>query len=161
MPSYVVAMTKLLIVEDHALVREGLVRTLRQIEESVEVCEAADFDGASALLDQQGGFDLMLLDLGLPGLDGLCCLRTFRQHYPLMPVVILSAYDDAPTVRKAMRCGASAFVSKACSSDRLLEVVREVLAGRVFKPDLSLTNTTVSSPHLPVRGRGGALSFRA
>ena len=132
-------MTKLIVVEDHALVREGLVQTLRQIEENVEIFAVADCVGANSLLEQEHQFDLMVLDLGLPGVDGLAGLRTFRQQYSAMPVVILSAYDDANTVSKAMKFGAAAFVPKTCCSDRLLSVLREVLAGGVVAPDAVLS----------------------
>lgn len=120
------SMTKLLVVEDHVLVREGLVQTLRQLD-SMKVFEVADFHGANRLLEQHGGFDLVLLDLGLPGVDGLTCLKSFQQRYPTMPVVILSAYDDIHSVNQAMESGAAGFVSKASSSERLLTILREVL----------------------------------
>ena len=153
-------MTKLIVVEDHALVREGLVQTLRQIEEGVEIFPVADSVEANLLLEQEQQFDLMVLDLGLPGLDGLSCLRTFRQQYSAMPVVILSAYDDANTVSKAMKFGAAAFVPKTCSSDRLLSVLREVLAGGVVAPD-DLPNGSVSdvSRHKPVGAQSKPADF--
>ena len=146
-------MAKLLVIEDHALVREGLVQTLRQLD-AMEVWEVADFHGANVLLEQKGAFDLVLLDLGLPGVDGATCLKSFRQRFPEMPVVILSAYDDAHTVNKAMRGGAAGFVSKASSSDRLLAVLREVLSGNVLSPEASQKKAFVTSPHLPLIGRG-------
>lgn len=130
------AMVKLLVVEDHALVREGLVQTLLQLEAEVDICAVADSEGANALLEHGHVFDLILLDLGLPGVDGFSCLRTFHQRYPAMPIVILSAYDDPHTVNKVMKRGAASFVPKTYSSDRLLAVLREVLSGRVFSPDL-------------------------
>ncbi len=152
-------MTKLIVVEDHALVREGLVQTLRQIEEGVEIFPVADCVEANALLEQEGQqFDLMVLDLGLPGLDGLSCLRTFRQQYAAMPVVILSAYDDANTVSKAMKFGAAAFVPKTCSSDRLLSVLREVLAGGVVAPDDPPGASDVSR-HKPVGAQSKPADF--
>ena len=141
-------MTKLLVVEDHALVREGLVQTLRQLEAGVSVSEASDCDGASILLAQDQTFDLMLLDLGLPGLDGISCLRTFRQRYPALPVVILSAYDDAHTVSKAMNCGAAAFVPKSSSSGYLLTVLRDVLAGKPTTGVFPSAASVAASPHL-------------
>lgn len=128
-------MIKLLVVEDHALVREGLVQTLRQLDEEVDILAVADGDSASAVLEKGQQFDLILLDIGLPGVDGLSCLRAFRHRFPSMPVVILSAYDDAHTVGKAMKCGAASFVPKTYSSDRLLAVLRQVLAGGVFAPE--------------------------
>lgn len=127
-------MLKLLVVEDHALVREGLAQTLRQLEADVIVFEAADCDAANRRLQELGAVDLMLLDLGLPRLDGLSYLSTLRKRYPAMPVVILSAFDDAATVSKAMKSGAAGFVSKTYSSERLLEALREVLAGHSTAP---------------------------
>ena len=146
-------MAKLLVIDDHALVREGLVQTLRQLD-AMEVSEVADFHGANVLLEQNGAFDLVLLDLGLPGVDGVTCLKSFRQRYPSMPVVILSAYDDAHTVNRAMRCGAAGFVSKASSSDRLLTVLREVLSGSVLSPEAAQRKVFVTPPHLPLVGKG-------
>ena len=153
-------MTKLIVVEDHALVREGLVQTLRQIEDGIEIFAVADSMGANSLLEQEHQFDLMVLDLGLPGLDGLSCLRTFRQQYAAMPVVILSAYDDANTVSKAMKFGAAAFVPKTCSSDRLLTVLREVLVGEIVAPDALLTaNVSDVSRHKPVGAQSKPSDF--
>ena len=140
-------MTTLLVVEDHALVREGLVQTLHQLGADVEVLEADGCASASVLLETQGGrIDLMLLDLGLPGIDGISCLRVFRKRYSRVPVVILSAHDDAHTVSTAMSCGAAGFVSKACSSDRLLESVREVLAGGELAPVPFTPGSVAHSP---------------
>ena len=145
-------MASLLVVEDHALVREGLAQTLRQLEPGVMVFEAADCNAASTLLRQGLVFDLMLLDLGLPGLDGLSYLGKLRKHYPSMPVVILSAYDDAHTVGRAMKGGAAGFVSKSYSSDQLLEVLRTVLAGQVFTPDRLPATSVKTSARPPVGG---------
>jgi len=141
-------MLSLLVVEDHALVREGLVQTLRQLDSCVIVYEAADSGAASALLDDGLSVDLMVLDLGLPGIDGLSYLVSLRQNHPEIPVVILSAYDDAHTVGRAMKCGAAGFVSKTCSSERLLAGLREVLEGRVFKPDLLPAASPAVSPRV-------------
>lgn len=144
-------MLKLLIVEDHALVREGLAQTLRQLEPDVTVLEAADCDIASQRLQESGPVDLMLLDLGLPRLDGLSYLTTLHKRYPGMPVVILSAFDDAATVGKAMRAGAAGFVSKTYSSERLLEALREVLAGRPLASSGLALSTVVTPKSAAVR----------
>ena len=73
-------MLKLLVVEDHALVREGLVRLLGQIEEGATVFEAADFESALTVLDNEEEFDLVLLDLALPGIDGFAGLDILRRQ---------------------------------------------------------------------------------
>lgn len=147
-------MIKLLVVEDHALVREGLVQTLRQLADDVEIVAVADYDGAVAQLENDAHFDLVLLDLGLPGIDGLSCLKAFRKRYPEMPVVILSAFDDAQTVDRAMKSGAASFVPKTYSSERLLSVLREVLAGQVFTPDPVPAASVAIAP--PLKTGGGA-----
>ena len=81
-------MLKLLVVEDHALVREGLVRLLAQMERGVEVKEAADFETALNVLENDGEFDLVLLDLALPGIDGFAGLDILRRRFPAMPVAV-------------------------------------------------------------------------
>jgi DNA-binding NarL/FixJ family response regulator len=127
-------MLNILVIEDHALVREGLVLTLHQLEEEITVHEAATCEGACRVLAKKGDFDLLLLDLGLPGTDGMTCLTQLRKLYPSIPVVIVSAYNDANTVKRALNKGASGFVPKSYSSDRLLAALREVLAGGIFTP---------------------------
>ena len=128
-------MLKLLVVEDHALVREGLVRLLGQIEEGALVREGADFESALNVLDEEEGeFDLVLLDLALPGIDGFAGLDILRRRYPAMPVAVVSAFDDTPTITRVLNLGASGFIPKAFSGEALLAAVREVLAGNIFKP---------------------------
>ena len=146
-------MLKLLVVEDHALVREGLAQTLRQLGPDITVLQAADCDSASLLLQDCASIDLMLLDLGLPRLDGLSYLSTLKKRHPQMPVVILSAFDDAVTVGKAMKSGAAGFVPKSYSSDRLLAALRDVLAGRQFAPEC----VTLSSVAVPKGAAGGKI----
>lgn len=127
-------MLKLLVVEDHALVREGLVRLLGQIERGVTVMESADFESALTVLDNEGEFDLVLLDLALPGIDGFAGLDILRRRYPSMPVAVVSAFDDTPTITRVLNLGASGFIPKAFSGESLLSAVREVLAGNIFRP---------------------------
>lgn len=127
-------MLKLLVIEDHALVREGLVRLLGQIEAGARVVESPDFESALNLLDGEEDFDLVLLDLALPGIDGFAGLDILRKRYPAMPVVVVSAFDDLPTITRVINLGASGFIPKAFSGDALLAAVREVLDGNIFRP---------------------------
>ncbi|WP_265946034.1 response regulator transcription factor [Dechloromonas sp. A34] len=127
-------MLKLLVVEDHALVREGLARLLGQIEEGATVLESEDFESALTVLDNEGEFDLVLLDLALPGIDGFAGLDILRRRYPAMPVAVVSAFDDTPTITRVLNLGASGFIPKAFSGEALLAAVREVLAGNIFRP---------------------------
>ncbi len=127
-------MLKLLVVEDHALVREGLVRLLVQVEPETTVLECADFESAIALLDHEPDIDLLLLDLALPGIDGFAGLDILRRRYPAMPVAVVSAYDDTPTITRVLNLGASGFIPKAYSGEALLDAVRRVLAGQIVRP---------------------------
>lgn len=130
-------MLKILLIEDHALVREGMAQLVRQLEDDVEVLEAATADAGTAVLEQMPELDLVVLDLSLPGMDGLSWLKIARRRFPAVPVVVVSAHDDSETVRKVMRDGASGFVAKASPTDRLLDSLRRVLEGEIVEPSKS------------------------
>lgn len=129
---------RILVIEDHTMVREGLLLALRSLGEpggaATEVLGARDADDATELLAANDDFDLILLDLMLPGTSGTAYLGVIRKRYPHIPVVILSALDDGQTVMKTIRQGAAGFVSKASPTDTLLGALREVLAGEVWLP---------------------------
>lgn len=130
-------MLKLFVVEDHALVREGLMLALQALAadgEPVEIAGAAAADEALAALGDSADIDLILLDVMLPGTGGLALLGALRKRHPAVPVLMLSALDDVATVRRAMRGGAAGFVPKSSSTETLLGAVREVLAGGHYLP---------------------------
>ncbi|MDR3053907.1 MAG: response regulator transcription factor [Zoogloeaceae bacterium] len=131
-------MLKILIVEDHALVREALVRVLRALDADTQVQETSSGDQALDMLKQEHDFDLVLLDLALPGMDGFTGLKLLRQRYPDIPVVILSAFDDPPTIHRALNNGAAGFIPKSYSGDQLLNALSQVLSGHIFYPDGSV-----------------------
>ncbi|QEL66242.1 putative two-component response regulator [Oryzomicrobium terrae] len=127
-------MLKLIVIEDHALVREGLANVVRQLDDEVEVFEAGDCVLGMAIVEANPDLDLVLLDLALPGVEGMSCLTMFRERFPALPVVIVSAYDDTHTVTRALKVGASGFVPKSYSSEALLAALRLVLEGQIFTP---------------------------
>jgi DNA-binding NarL/FixJ family response regulator len=124
----------LLIVEDHGLVREGLAQTLTRRESGWSVLQAADAAGAIALIDSGTDIDLVITDLIMPGMNGFSLLAVLRERDPSLPVLIVSALCDVVTVARAMRNGASGFVSKTDSGDQLVDAVRTVLAGGLYTP---------------------------
>ena len=126
-------MLKVLVVEDHALVREGLLATLKNLDTDIQTFGVPDANEAIAILESQD-IDMMILDLMLPGTKGQTFLPVVRRRFPTVPVVILSALDDADTVSRVMKAGASGFVSKAGSSNELLDALRAVLAGEIYLP---------------------------
>ena len=126
-------MLKLLVVEDHALVREGLLATLKNLDAEAETFGVADANAAIGILETVD-IDMMILDLMLPGTKGLTFLPIVRRRFPTVPVVILSALDDAETVARVMKAGAAGFVSKSGSSAELLETLKAVLSGEIYLP---------------------------
>jgi len=126
-------MLNLLVVEDHALVREGLLATLKNLGAETRTFGVPDANDAIGVLESQD-IDMMILDLMLPGTKGQTFLPLVRRRFPTVPVVILSALDDADTVSRVMKAGASGFVSKSGSSGELLEALRAVLSGEIYLP---------------------------
>jgi len=125
---------RLLLVDDHAMVREGLQPLLRRLGPNVAQYEAQDAENALLLLETEEEFDLILLDIMLPGTNGLSLLGILRKRFPAIPVVVLSALDDLDTINRAMRLGASGYVTKSGDGETLLEGLRRVLAGEVYLP---------------------------
>lgn len=127
-------MSCILVIDDHALVREGLAQTLSRLGGVLSVIEATDAAHALALIDERDDIDLVITDLIMPGMNGFSLLATLRERDPSLPVLVVSALSDNPTVSRAMRQGASGFVSKGDSGAQLVEAVREVLDGNLYTP---------------------------
>lgn len=127
-------MLKLLVIEDHAMVREALLQTLKGLDANVVTVGAGDAASALQVLSVYDDIDLVLLDLMLPDTSGMALLGVLRKRYPAIPIVILSALDDTETVGRALRQGAAGFVPKSSSTEGMLSALREVLAGEVYLP---------------------------
>ncbi len=149
-------MLKLLVVEDHALVREGLLATLKNLGEVTQTFGVADANEAIGVLEVED-IDMMILDLMLPGIKGQTFLPVVVRRFPTVPVVVLSALDDADTVARVMKAGASGFVSKSGSSIELLKALRAVLEGEIYLPPKlrELTNRSETA-----HGEGKTLAQR-
>ena len=122
-------MTRLLVVDDHAIVRSGIRRLLSE-RPDIEVLEAASGEEAmSAVLDTP--VNLIVLDLNLPGLGGLELLRRLVRAGPKIPILIFSQHAEAIYATKALEAGAQGFVSKNAMPEEFLEAVDAVLGGGV------------------------------
>ena len=122
-------MRKLLVVDDHALVREGLAQALLRVPDVSAVMEAADAESALQMFASHGEFDLVVLDLMLPGISGLSFLGVLKKRYPGVRVVVVSALDGPEIVGRARASGAAGFVCKARPAAELVEIVVQVLSG--------------------------------
>ena len=125
---------KILIVDDHPLIREALHHVLGVLHGGVVLLEAQNGAEATAVADHNPALDLILLDLGLPDIDGFDALSQLRERYPGIPVVVLSASETPDIVTRAIDAGAMGFIPKTSSNQLLLNALRLVLAGGVYLP---------------------------
>jgi DNA-binding NarL/FixJ family response regulator len=125
---------KILVVDDYALVREGLRHALQALDENVEVLEARDAEEALRLIERQPALDLVLLDIGLPGMDGFLALDEFRRTHSTTPVVVLSASAEQRDIAAALTMGAMGYIPKMAPREVMLRALRLVLAGGVYIP---------------------------
>jgi two-component system nitrate/nitrite response regulator NarL len=121
-PNNPVTPLRVIVADDHPLYRESIIRMLRTAGETV-VAEAAD--GASALaLIRQHEPDVALVDVRMPGLDGIDLVAALSRHGPDVPVVLLSAFDDGPLVRAGLQAGAAAYITKDADREVIVQAVR-------------------------------------
>lgn len=143
-------MTKLLLADDHELVRETLSEYLRR-EGDFDVVQADSFEAASHLIDAQGPFGLILLDYTMPGMTGLASVTEMSARCGC-PVAVLSGTAPPDIARRAVRAGASGFVPKTLAPRAMLSAVRQMLDGQPFLPSGSDSDDE-TSVHLTPRER--------
>jgi DNA-binding NarL/FixJ family response regulator len=128
----------IVVADDHPLMRAALVQTLSRIVPGSRAVEAGSLDDALAAVRAAGGAgaepDLVLLDLRMPGMNGFAGLKAMRARFPAVPVVVVSASEDAATMQAAIDCGAAAFLPKSATPATFAEAIEEVLAGNVWLP---------------------------
>jgi DNA-binding NarL/FixJ family response regulator len=136
---------KILVADDHALIREAFRHLLTELKRGVTVLEAGDCDSACRVVAEHPDLDLLLLDLRLPGAGGLATLEKLRAEYPTLPVVVVSALEDPATVRGALARGAMGFIPKSSSNDVMLSALRLVLSGgRYLPPEILASQGTAA-----------------
>jgi len=126
-----------LIADDHPLVRDALARVVAQLQEDACVAQAGDY----ATLVQhiaEAVPDLLLVDLNMPGMNGLDGLRRLREQFPSLAIVVASGQDDPATIRGALATGVNGFVPKSDPPALLLQALRTVRAGGIYIPSRTL-----------------------
>lgn len=157
-------MIRLLIGDDHRIVREGLKQVLA---DAPDVCVVAEATSGPEVLDQvqiQGGadgLDLVLLDIALPGLDGLEVLQRLRHDHPALPVLMLSTYPENQYAVRCLKLGAGGYLNKSADPDDMLAAVRKVAAGgRYVTPATAEALAAAVGAGAPGGGGLQALSHR-
>ncbi len=137
---------RLLLVDDHAIVREGVSALLQQARADVRVLQACDGEEALALARAEPNLDAVLLDLVLPGMAGVRLIEAFGQQHADLPVIVLAGSENPRDVRRALAAGALGYVPKTADPLTLLSVLDFVLAGNVYVPPLLAWERSADSP---------------
>ena len=125
---------RVLIADDHPLFRAALVQALSGCLSDSEILQARDLPEAWAALENRDDIDLVLLDLHMPGNQGLAGLASIRCHFPAVAVVVVSANEDPRVIRRALDHGAAGFIPKSSGLDELTEALNTVLDCREWVP---------------------------
>ncbi|MCG9755117.1 response regulator transcription factor [Shewanella insulae] len=126
----------IIIADDHPLFRNALRQALSGAFADTQWFEADSAEALQDLLDKgETAYDLVLLDLQMPGSHGYSTLIHLRTHFPELPVVVISAHEDAMTISRAVHYGSAGFIPKSASMDTLSEALTAVLYGDIWLPD--------------------------
>ncbi|MBL8774266.1 MAG: response regulator transcription factor [Phenylobacterium sp.] len=125
---------KFLVVDDHAVVREGLAAVLRGVEPGATVLEAGDCASALAHAAAHRDIALTLMDLSMPDATGVSAVAAFVAAHPAIPLMVVSSSDAPADVRAALALGALGYVAKAANASTLAAAIRLVLSGEVYVP---------------------------
>ncbi len=129
---------KILLADDHTLFREAMLHPLRQLDAAAEIFQAGTATQALAIAEEKSDLDLVLLDLNMPGMDGLTAVMTFRDRFPELPLVVLSASEEHHDIQAVLDAGAMGFIPKSSSTQIMLGALRLVLSGGPYIPPLLL-----------------------
>ena len=125
----------IIIADDHPLFRTALTGMLNSSGNISTIHEAEDFPSLQSCVEKNNEADLILLDLHMPGAEGFSSLVFLMAHYPHIPVVIISAHEEAEIIRRALDHGANGFLPKSASPEQIGEAIETVLEGGVWAPD--------------------------
>lgn len=149
---------RVLIVDDHSLVRDGLRSLLELSFPECEIFEAANFDEARISLSEHPDVDLVLLDLNMPDVTRLSGLRELRELHPATPVVMVSGTSDRTTVREALAAGAAGFLPKSLKRTAIVEALSQIMAGEIYVPETTEADNDAAREEGEIRLRIASLT---
>ncbi|WMJ09424.1 response regulator transcription factor [Nitrosomonas sp. sh817] len=124
--------SKVMIVDDHAMIRHGMAMLINMEADMEVACEAGDGPEAIEVLQKNAPVDILILDVSLKTVSGLEIIKTIRSMYPLLPVLFISMHDESVYAERALRSGARGYVMKQEPRNILITAIREVLKGNIF-----------------------------
>jgi DNA-binding NarL/FixJ family response regulator len=137
---------RVLIADDHEMVRIAMRYGLAGLADAIEWLEAGDAAQAQRIIENNAALDLALIDINMPGSDGIEWIRAMRQRHPTLPLLVMSATEDPHTVRALIDLGIAGFIPKSDSSAVILQAVRLVLAGGTYAPLRLLMQDSAPAP---------------
>jgi len=148
---------KIIIADDHPLFRQALLDTLKIQLTKTQWVEAQTITELEQQLIAHQDADLLLLDLNIPGAHGFNTLIHVRNHYPQIPVVVVSAHEDQETIAQAMEYGAAGFVPKSTPVSAILAAIQQVLIGNIWVPEQFQKNAE-NAQHIDIAERVASLT---
>lgn len=130
---------KILIVDDHPVLRAGLVALLRQVMPDIDVLEASSGKEALDIAEGLADLDVVVLDLVMPVMGGMEALAEFGRRHPALPRIILSSSEDPEEAREALEAGAQAYVPKSAGPQTVVYAIEAVMRGETYIPPLLLS----------------------
>jgi DNA-binding NarL/FixJ family response regulator len=121
-------MIKILIADDHAIVRDGLKLVLSEDNDMKVAGEASNANELYNLIEKEN-WDIIILDINMPGKSGLEALKDIKKKFPLLPVLILSMYDEEQYGLRAIKAGASGYLTKQSAANDLINAIRKIATG--------------------------------
>ncbi|PHS25408.1 MAG: DNA-binding response regulator [Methylophaga sp.] len=126
---------KILLADDHGLFRDSMAVWLKQLDNNVDIEFASDWAGLNEQLNNT--LDLVMLDLGMPGMFGATSICELVKRFPALPVLVVSANEDQHTIDACLTCGAAGYITKASDGQEILKAVANVLDGDLYQPQIS------------------------
>lgn len=125
---------RILIIDDHQLFIDGIHHIVERLDKEVEVIDANRAETAIEILESGQAFDLVLIDLSMPGMDGMSILQRMHERKTWLPLVVISAEEDARRIRAVLDAGALGFIPKSHNSQQMLSALHSVLEGDIYIP---------------------------
>jgi DNA-binding NarL/FixJ family response regulator len=147
---------KVLLIDDHTLIREALRGVVKELKDDAAIIEASNAKQAMHLVDEHPDLGLILLDLNLPDRNGFDVLAELRERYPAISIVVLSALNERDNVARALDLGALGFIPKSATRELMLGALRLVFSGGIYiPPDILARREPV--PPQPSSSAGGTV----
>lgn len=146
---------KILVIDDHVLIRQAMQGVLKRLRRDAVVLDAADSKQAMEIIADHADIGLILLDLTLPDRDGFSVLAELRDRHPTVSIVVLSAVQDPDNVMKALGLGARGYIPKSAQGDVILNALRLVISGGIYVPPeiLARVELPLAAPRPPADDR--------